>query len=463
MKRLFLLTCFSFLHVLAFAQKAKADSLNRLLAIEKIDSNKVNLMWKIANVSSIYDPENALLLANEAFTLAKRIKYEEGQSRSLGILANTYVNIGNYPRALQFNLQKLQIEERRNNPVNLASVLLNIGVVYVYQEEYHKALEYYYKSDSVIENNNINDFRYNISLSLGDVYDRLNIPDSAYFYFQKSLNIAKKLKDGYLIGASMTGMGHTYLKLEDYSQAMFNYQSGISYLRAANDDDLLCEATLGLAKLYKKINIIDSAVYYAKMSISIAEKGGFLPRHLDAANFLTDLYKDTKNVDRAFFYLNYVKVLNDSINSKSSIRESQILSSNEQLRQLEIEESKRIAQQERVQQLQMLFIGIFIPGFFLLTLLLSRIKIHVRVIKVLGILSLLILFEYLTLLLHPYVKAWTHHTPVYEMLIFVSIAAILIPSHHRIEHWLILKLTKSKTVRDINKIKSQTIRLKINK
>jgi len=113
-------------------------------------------------------------------------------------------------------------------------------------------------------------------------------------------------------------------------------------------------------------------------------------------------------------------------------------------RVLYMEENKKIAARERKQQLQYLFIGIFIPGFFLLTLLLSRIRIHSRVIRILGILSLLILFEYLTLLLHPKVAKLTNHTPVYEMLIFVSIASLLIPAHHRIEAWLIKKLTHRK-------------------
>ena len=63
---------------------------------------------------------------------------------------------------------------------------------------------------------------------------------------------------------------------------------------------------------------------------------------------------------------------------------------------MEIAENLRIAKRERIQQLQLLFIAIFIPGFFLLTLLLSRIRLHVRLIKILGVLSLLILFEYLT-------------------------------------------------------------------
>ena len=461
MNRYLLLLGFFFLQAHVFAQKNKADSLNQLLLKEKIDSNKVTLMWRMADVSSIYDPEKALKLATEALFLAKKIRFEEGQSRSLGITANICVRLGNYPRALEFNFRKLQLEERRHKPRNLASVLMSIAVVYVYQEEYQHALKYYYRSDSVIQENKIQEFYFNIALNLGDVYDRLNITDSAYNYFKKSLGIARDLRNDDLIGASMVGMGHSYLKQEKYLSALENYQDAIGHLRIANDDDLICEAALGLATLYQQLNKNDSAVYYANMSRMIGEKDGFLPRHLDAVKFLSEQYQQQKNADSAFYYLHYVKVLNDSINSKSRIRESQILSSNEQLRQLEMEENKKLLQRERVQQLQLLFIGIFIPGFFIVTLLLSRIKIHIRVVKILGVLSLLILFEYLTLLLHPYVATITHHTPVYEMFIFVSIAAILIPAHHRIEHWLIIRLTGSRPVNP-NKIRLKTMRIKKN-
>ncbi len=429
-----------FLPVCLLAQKQKADSLSKLLSIEKTDTGKVKLMWQEAGVVDVYDPEKALVLAQQALVLATRLKYTDGQSKALGALANTFIKMGNYSKALEFNIRKLQLEEKRNNPRNLAFVLMNIGIVYRYQEQYQDALLYYYKSDSVIKQHNLEEIKYYILMNLGDVYDRLNNTDSAFNYFNKSLILSSSLKNDDYIGNSMTGLGHTYLKQGNYPFALLNYRTAISYLQVANDDDVLCEATLGLATLFQQQNQNDSATYYANRSLSIAEEDGFLSRQLDAAKFLTEHYASVKNVDSGFFYLTRVQLLNDSINSKSRIREVQIISSNERLRQLEIEENKKIAKRERKQQLQYLFIGIFIPGFFLFTLLLSRIRIHTRVIKILGILSLLILFEYLTLLLHPTVATFTHHTPVYEMLIFVSIAAILIPAHHRVELWLIEKL-----------------------
>jgi tetratricopeptide (TPR) repeat protein len=460
--RCFLMLVILFCCVASHAQKAKADSLSKLLQAEKRDSNKVKLMWQLADIVNIYNPDTALLLSQKALYMAKEIKYVEGQSRSMGVLANTFLKMGNYPRALELYLQKLQLEEKRNSPRNYSSVLINIGIVHVLQEEYNKALEYYSKADSVIRQYGVEDMKWYIFLNLGDAYNRLNMLDSAYNSFSRSLELAKKLNNEDLIGTSMTGLAHVYRKLGNYALSMTNYQEAIKNLVIAADDEVLCEATLGLANLYELLDNVDSSILFASQSLAIARQDGFLSAQLEAAGFLTNLYKKTKNIDSAFIYVNRVQELNDSVNSKSRIRESQILTSNEQLRQLEIAENKRIASKERAKQLQLLFIGIFIPGFFLFTLLLSRIRIHVRIIKILGVVSLLVLFEYLTLLLHPYVAELTHHTPVYEILIFVSIAAILIPAHHRVEHWLVDKLLGNSGGFS-SKIKVKTISLKMKK
>lgn len=423
------------------AQKSKVDSLASLLAVEERDSNKVTLLWNMANASNIYNPDTALAFSQKALYLAQKIKFIEGESRALGITANTFLKIGNYPRALEFYLQKLKIEEKRDNPFNLGSVIMNIGLVYVYQEQYRMALSYLFKADSVINMNNIRDLKYNIALNIGDVYNRLNVNDSAFIYYQRSLEIALQRHDGDLTGTSMVGLGHSYMKQGGYYKALENYKGALPFLYHANDEELVCEAGIGLANLYNKLNMPDSAEYYARTTLQLAEKDGFISWELEAANFLTGHFKEIKKSDSALAYLEKAQALRNLISSKDKIRASQVLSSNEQLRQSEMAESKRRSKEERYKQLQFLFIGIFIPGLFLLTLFLSRIRVHVRVIKLMGILSLLILFEYLTLLLHPYVLEFTNHTPVFEIMIFVTIAAIVIPSHHRIEKWLIEKLT----------------------
>lgn len=426
--------------ITGLSQKQKADSLINLLKTESVDSNRVNLMWQAADILSTYEPQTALALAQDALNLADAINFTEGKSRATGIIANTHFKTGNYPKSLEYNLLKLRIEEKNNKPRNLTSVLMNIGLVHAFQGEYRDALDYYFKADSVSKLFNVEDFRFHIALNMGDTYDRLNILDSAYLFYSNSKRVAENEGNGKNIGTSLIGLGHVYRKQKNYLLSLDSYKGSIAYVREAHDDNLLCEAHWGLALLYQAFNNIDSAKNHAFKSYSISKEDGFISWQLEAAKILTEIYRDTKNIDSAFAYVSIEKELNDSINSRNRIRESQILAMNEQIRQKTLEEEKIKERKERKNRLQLLFIGIFIPAFFMVTLLVSRIRLHIRAIKLLGILSLLFFFEYLTLLLHPTVAALTNHTPVLEILIFVCVAAVLIPLHHKAEHWLIHKL-----------------------
>jgi len=99
-----------------FSQKLKTDSLRDLLSKESIDTNKVRLAVELAKIVYTNNPDTALQLAQDALYLSRHINYIEGESLSLGILASTFRILGNYPRALELNLQKLQLEEKRKKP-----------------------------------------------------------------------------------------------------------------------------------------------------------------------------------------------------------------------------------------------------------------------------------------------------------------------------------------------------------
>ena len=71
-----------------------------------------------------------------------------------------------------------------------------------------------------------------------------------------------------------------------------------------------------------------------------------------------------------------------------------------------------------------------------------------KLIRFLGVVSLLLVFEFLNLVLHPFVEESTHHSPVLMLISLVCIAALLVPLHHRLEHWATEKLVeKNKKIR----------------
>lgn len=270
MNKYLLLIFFLFFAVILYGQRHKADSVSKLLSVEKLDTNKIRFMWQKANYQYSYAPDSAILIAQQGLILSKQIKYIDGESMSLGQMANGFLSIGNNTRALEFYIQKLQLEEKRNNPYNLASATMNIGLVYVYEEDFEKGLYYLRRADSLITLHKIKKLEYNIKLNIGDVFDKKHNTDSAFFYFNSALQIAKKMEDQNRIGMAMTGLGHTNLEQHQYSQSLQYYKDGLGYLTVADNDDIFCEAALGLASLYKEIGNKDSAIWFARSSFIIA-------------------------------------------------------------------------------------------------------------------------------------------------------------------------------------------------
>ena len=59
-----------------------------------------------------------------------------------------------------------------------------------------------------------------------------------------------------------------------------------------------------------------------------------------------------------------------------------------------------------------------------------------RVVEFLGILSLLLFFEFITDLAYPFISQLTNENPIWEMLFLVLLAALLEPLNFKLEHWV---------------------------
>jgi tetratricopeptide (TPR) repeat protein len=436
----------------AVAQSSKIDSLRHLLQTEKQDSNRVTLTWRLAEQYQFFKPDTTLQLAQQAFLLAQHIKYKEGESRSLAVMATGQYLLGNYSAALNNYMLKLQLEEKRNSSRNYASALNNIGLMYILLADYPNALSYLHRADSTV---NIagaavkKELQNRILVNLGESFFRMKKMDSANYYFSQAFLTGVNNEDDFYKGAASLGLGNVQAGEGNDSTAMNNYRKALLFLNDGTNNDMLCETALGLANVFLKTGQPDSALYYARLAFLTGRKDGFLSRELDAAAFLSHYYKSRQKLDSAFVYMEQAVTLQDSLKGQAKTREAMIISSNEQLRQAELAEEKQREKETRLQQLQILAICIFIPMFFIITLAVSRIRIHRNVVRFMGVVSLLLFFEFLILLLHPLIETLMHHNKVLELLVLVVIGAGLVPLHHRLEGLVIAKLTKPRSPKHI--------------
>ena len=157
-----------------------------------------------------------------------------------------------------------------------------------------------------------------------------------------------------------------------------------------------------------------------------------------------DLWKayEKINSDSALKYAIEYYSLRDSvynINKMQQIEAMAIVENEKQLREKE----------DRQHNLQYAAIALVLITFVLLFFLFSHsIIANQRLIKFLGILALLIVFEFINLFIHPYLDKLTDHSIPIMLGIMVCIAALLIPLHHKLEHWITHKLVeKNKRIR----------------
>ena len=166
----------------------------------------------------------------------------------------------------------------------------------------------------------------------------------------------------------------------------------------------------------------------------------------DSNNFVLYNYSHLKESDSTLKYLRLAMVIKDTIQSNKEESEIQNLVFEERLQKIETAENEAKLKEERSHNLQYSAIAVTLIIFIIMFLLLSHsILVNESIIRFLGILSLLIVFEFINLLLHPYLGEFVHHSPILMLSMMVFIAALLIPLHHKLEHWITYKLVEKNT------------------
>jgi hypothetical protein len=182
---------------------------------------------------------------------------------------------------------------------------------------------------------------------------------------------------------------------------------------------------------------LDSALNYLNSAQEGLDLGKPGKSWVKLADMLYEIYKAKGNDKYALKNLEISRMLQLKGDSAAQLQQIQALSFEEDQRQMAVAAEKEKLIEERKHNLQYAAIALGVVLIVILFFLLSHsIIANQRVIKFLGILALLIVFEFLNLLLHPYIGNLTHHSPVMMLGIMVCIAALLIPLHHKLEHWI---------------------------
>ena len=440
-----------FLHVFSQTQ---IDSLKRQLSLSTSEKDRVNIMIEI---SKRYDKQvqfdSSFAYSNMAANLSREIKWPLGEARGL-LMAAIYIffNERNYIKCISNCLYSLTIFEKENDHTYLLRNLWTLGGAYSMIEEYPQAIFYFRKEIDIAKKIGDHDRILEGIYGLADALYFYGKNDSAIQYFHEGF----KLTDLYSPADSSFAKGRSYLGLAKASYLTRDYEITISYLNKAysyaqfiqNDGNNIKGTIQGMyADVFMDSQQWDSALHRIRLSTQVGnglEAGMYeYYSNLSVANVFEHINKDS-----AIKYYKWANQIRAALNSSTR---SEI----NKLTQMEVERQRHISEQEEFQRksrsrnIQYTAIAIGLGTLVILFLLYSRSIIgKEKLIRYLGVLLLLIVFEFLNLYLHPFLSHLTDESPLFMLLTMVAIAAILIPAHHRIEHWVSHQLVeKNKRIR----------------
>jgi tetratricopeptide (TPR) repeat protein len=275
----------------------------------------------------------------------------------------------------------------------------------------------------------------------GSIYERDNQLDSALKYIQNAYGqdvIHNKGRWAWLVHV----LGNVHAKMKNYEVALAYYRIALS-LKNNQPKDII-DYNNSMANLYKETGKSDSGIFYANEILQKWKGAVYQQGMLQTVNTLAELYKINNQRDSVFKYLEMSVAFNKELFTLEKQREFQNLDFNEQMRRQEKEQAEMLAANERKRNLQLLAIAAFIITFAVAVIVISRKRSLLKSARFLGLLGVILIFEFINLLAHPWIEKITHHNPILTLLILVVLASVLIPPHHYLDNIVKKKLVRKR-------------------
>lgn len=441
MKRIFLIAvlCSTMAKVSGqTSQTYNIDSLKKILSTELSDTSRV---WALNNLGrNIQNSDTTLLLAEQAVRLSQSIDFKKGEAEALNNIAYWFNQKGNYPAALENYLKSIQLSESINYEAGLKRSFNSISTVYLYLGDYVTSINYARRARRLsLKLSDMNTLALAASW-LSKAFLELHHRDSALKYAQESYEVATRLKEPLPLYFATARLGEINVVEGNHGLALEYLRLSLRFSKEDGRYFRIAGAHQQLAEIFKNTGEKDSCLWHAKQAFAISRAENLAGSLLSSSLLLSALYEG-ENDTESLRYTRFALAAQDSLFSQEKNRQVESLSLSETLRQRDIESLERQAEDERRNNLQYAAIALGLVIFVIVFLLFSHSIIATDgQIKFLGILALLIVFEFINLLLHPFLANITHHSPLMMLIIMVGVAALLIPLHHYLEKSVIQKL-----------------------
>lgn len=265
-------------------------------------------------------PDSAIMLAEVLHRFAQEHNYPVAASKGYNLQGIANAIQGNYPGALAQFEKSLAIDEKLNDKVGVATMLVNIGSIYKEKDDQARALEYYSKALPAFEQ--LGDKR-GISATLnniGGIYSSQGDTTRALEYYEKSKVIAEEAGDKQGVAKCLSNIGIINDNQGNPSRALEYLEKAVAISKEIGDQELLTFCLTYMGHVYNSLGKHLLAADYCQKSLGMAEEIGLPDQQLESCECLYTSYKARGNDAQALQYLEKMRVVEKNLDGEESTR-----------------------------------------------------------------------------------------------------------------------------------------------
>ncbi|TMI65899.1 MAG: two-component sensor histidine kinase [Bacteroidetes bacterium] len=330
-------------------QKAIIDSLKQELSISKIDTSNVLSMVELVDQYKFSNVDSALLYAQKALMLSRKIQFHEGEFRSLLMMGYALSLASNHARALELELKALRIAEKYNFTIGRGEVFNRLGVIYRNTNDFPRSLFYHKQAKQIFDSLHNYSMAVSSEVHLARAYYSMNQPDSALYYSLMADKNMKRYGAEFMSSSNSITLARIQSDKGNVQLALNYYQQGLLAGYARDQYFFNYKANLEIAEIYQRAGQRDSCIYYAQRALADAQKSsGGIPI-AEVSLFLSAVYEKS-NLALALQYEKMALAAIQKTNSFGNLNSIQNLAAfDEEERQYELD-ATQAAYQNRAKQ-----------------------------------------------------------------------------------------------------------------
>lgn len=264
--------------------KTKSDSslvnLTKALELAKKSSHQPKIAQVYNRIGYYYEIndnfKDAIKNYNDAFLIYEKLNDKKKMAGIYNSLGINYSELYSEDKAIEYYLKSLALHKELLDQDGIASNYTNIGNLY-YNEENHELAEKYFKDALLIYEKLKN--KYGISSSYTNIANALadnGKVEEGLDYYKKSIAIEVELDDQYGIAINYNNIGDCYINLKQYKEAKEYLDKAMKIADSLAERDLQSIVLLNIASVENKQKRFQHAIYAARESYAIADLIGNL-------------------------------------------------------------------------------------------------------------------------------------------------------------------------------------------